>query len=146
VALTSRITQKLTVPNESESITIRKLSHAQLSLASDAKRDNALAMMKALDGVALPEGDAAAKSVAVAEAEKPENKYDRTSVLCSGITAWSYGVELNADNIADQDEDWAAWAFGEIIAFSVREAEEVKPSAGDSPLTTDQGEGVGQSN
>jgi hypothetical protein len=137
--LTSKITKTLTVPDETGSITIRKLSHHQLMQAIDAKRDAALAMMRKLEGVTLPQTDG------TVDADAPENKYDRMTVLRHGVTAWSYDIPPE-QGVEDLDEESAIWLFSEIIAFSVRSAADVKASANGSQPTSDRAEAVGLSN
>ena len=142
--LTSRITKTIAHPDEpGVEFTLRKLSYAQIEEAADAKRDKALALMKALGGVELPdpyEGMAPeererAKVDAQHDAEKALNKYDRETVLRHGITAWSYDAPLK-ENIGDLDESTAAWLFAAIIGHSLRSADEGEASGSVSTPTT----------
>lgn len=137
MALTRHLTKQIEIPHEAgQSITIRKLSHHQLMMAVDAVGDRAATKFAKLGETAKhipsPDDPAAAK----VEAEKPVNKYDRLTVLRYGITAWSYGEDPTEETISDLDEATAAWAFDEIIAFSVRGADEMGKSETDSPSTS----------
>lgn len=141
MALTSKITKTLNIPGEDgQTVTIKKLSHHEVSMAKDARIDALAAKMRAFEGVTLPTPDAgAAKTI------DPKEELDRMTVLRYGVTAWTYDV-APSEGVVDLDEDTAAWLFDEIAAFSLRSADEGKASANDSPLTTGQAEGVGQSN
>jgi hypothetical protein len=140
MALSSKLTKQLEHPDEpGATFTIRKLSHHMVMMATDAKRDAALDLMKRLDGVTLPTpalGDTV---------QEPAQTYDRSVVLLHGITAWSYDEPLSATAIDDLDEETAAWLFAEIIAFSLKTPDEVKPSANGS-LNASQAATVGQVN
>jgi hypothetical protein len=139
--LTSKITKVIDHPDEpGVTFTLRKMSHHQLSMAADAKRDAALKLMKSFEGVTLPE----VKDDAKQAADNPENKYDRETVLRYGVTDWTYDAECNDDNKRDLDEGTAAWLFAAIIVHSTRSADDVKASASDSPLTSEQAAAAGQ--
>lgn len=142
MALTSKITTTINHPTElGVTFAIRKLSHHQLMMAEDARFEAVATKARALGDIKLPEGDAVK---AAAEAAKPENKWHRLTVLKYGVTAWSYTTEPPSEELlADLDEETAAFLFGEIIAFSLRSADEGKASAGASPPATDQGADAG---
>lgn len=141
--LTSRVTKQITHPSEAGvEATIRKLSHHQLMMAADARMDSLGTKAAKFAGVTFPEPSPEEKAQQKRDGEKPENKYDRLSVLRSGITSWTYDVPVEG-GVEDLDELTAEWLFGEIIAFSLRSADEVKASASDSPPTTGQDEGAG---
>lgn len=141
MALTSKLTKTLDVPHEAgTTITIRKMSHYMLMMAADAKVEDAAKKMRLFDGVTLPEPSDEQRAQ---QADDPTARYDRLVVLQHGITAWSYDPPFTPDGATDLDEDTAEWAFKEIIAFSVRSADEGKASAGASPLPTDQGADAG---
>lgn len=146
--LTSSLTKTIEIPNEpGQTITIRKLSHYQLMMAVDAMEDRSLSRFGKIADVAqrLPQS-ADERDRARAEAEKPENKYERATVLRAGITAWTYAEPVSETTIDDLDEETAAWAFGEIMALSVRSIDEKKASASVSPPSTDPAAGAGPSN
>lgn len=132
--LTSKHTDERSFPDGSGTVTIRKLSHYQLMMSEDATIDDALDKMRRVGDVKLPEADADTKARREAEAQKPENKYNRAKILEYGIVAWSYGEPLDEEHRRDLDEPSAAWLFDEILAFSIRAADEVKASANASPL------------
>lgn len=145
MALTSKITKTLTHPDEPDvTITIRKLSHYQLMMATDDREDRTVDKFKRLGESAahLPDKATAEQK---AELEKPENKYHRLTVLQHGVTAWSYDDNPKA-SVEDLDENTASWLFDEIIAFSIRSKDEGKASANGSATSTDQAEAVGLSN
>lgn len=52
--------------------------------------------------------------VQTAEAD-PVNDYDRMTLLTKGIASWSYEAPLDAEHIAQLDEDTAKWAATEIV-------------------------------
>lgn len=129
MALTNELRKRLDIPHEDgQWVTVRKLSHYQISMAEDARFAAITAKLKALDGIKLPDGDPNATV-------KAADKYDRLTVLRSGVTEWSYGVPP-AEGVAELDEDTAAWLFGEIIAFSIRSVAEGEASAVGSPFST----------
>lgn len=135
--LTSRITQTIDHPDEpGVSFTLRKLSYAQVEAAADAKRDKLLSVMRSLDGVTLPESTSEQRAEQQRQADNPELKYDRATVLRHGITAWTYDAPCTPLNIADLDESTASWLFAAIIVHSVRSAEEGEASASASPGTS----------
>lgn len=132
--LTSRITQTIDHPDEpGVSFTLRRLSYAQVEEAADAKRDKLLGVLKSLDGVTLPESTPEQKAANEQQANNPEQKYDRATVLRHGITAWTYDAPCTPENIADLDESTASWLFAAIIVHSVRSADEGEASASASP-------------
>lgn len=135
--LTSRITKTIEHPDEpGVSFTLRKLSYAHIEEAEDVKREKALSVMKSLDGISLPESTAEQKAEQARLANEPDQKYDRTTVLRRGITAWTYDAELSEQNIADLDESTAAWLFATIITHSLRSVDEGEASGSDSaPIT-----------
>jgi hypothetical protein len=154
MALTSKITNTLAIPNEpGQTVTIRKLSHHQLMMALDSHEDVRIAKMtkfgesvKYLPDISNPDDKAKAEQ----EAAKPENRYDRLTVLRYGVVQWTYELppEQNGEplGVAELDEETATWLFDEIIAFSVRSKDEGKASASGSPPATDPAEGAGQLN
>jgi len=142
--LTRDLTRTLDIPDEpGQQITVRKLSHYQLAMAEDARLDRVLAKAARIGSVAMPQQSAEEREQARLDAEKPENRYDRATVLRYGITAWTYAEPLTPEATEELDEASAAWAFAEIMAFSLRSDAERKASAGGSPPTSGQGEGAG---
>lgn len=138
---TNKITTTLDVPNEAgATITIRRLSHHQLMMAIDRRQDAAIDKLnKIADPSKLPKGDNEA-------AEEPRQRYDRMAILRAGVVDWSYAEDVTDEALEDQDEAWASWAFDEIIAFSIRSAEEKKDSDSDSPRILDLAAADGRTN
>jgi len=135
--ITSKMTDTIEHPDEPGiSFTIRKLSHHQLAMAEDARIESVAKRAKAFSGIDLPEGDDEMKARAKAEAELPENKYDRTTVLRYGITEWTYSDELNEANVRELDESTAKWLFAVIVNFSTRSRDEGEASGSNSMPTT----------
>jgi len=86
--LSHTIQKTVELPDASASATIRKLSHYQLSIAEDRIFDVAAEKLKKIGDVKLP--DKAADPGAPVDIQKPENKYDRRTVLEYGIVNWTY--------------------------------------------------------
>lgn len=130
---TSRATKTIEIPGEpGVTVTIRKLSHHQLMMATDDNVDRVIDKFKKMgESVAhLPDrGDDS-------EAQLPTNKYNHATVLRCGVTGWSYPDECNEANILDQDEAWADFVFDEILALSLRSKDEGEASGSDSPPTS----------
>jgi len=142
--LTRNLTQTLDIPHEpGHQVTIRKLSHHHLTMAEDARLDRVLDRAGKLTGIPVPQQTAEEREAAKAEAEKPENRYDRVTVLRCGITSWTYSEPIDEEAVRDLDEQTAAWVFDAILAFSLRSADERKAFASDSPPTSGLAEGAG---
>lgn len=125
--LTNKLTKTIPVPHEDGvTVTIRKLSFGALDEARVVKRNDAAGIMKAFQGVALPSmSELQAAVVAEADGEDapdPGAPYDRATVIKHGLTAWSLDDPVSA--FTELGDDTATWLFNEIIAFSIRSAEE----------------------
>lgn len=145
MAITRNITKTLQHPTEpGVTVTIRMLSHYQVAMAEDRRFDAIAKKAVAVKDLAITDAGRTPEERAQAakEAEKPENRLDRTTVLECGITSWSYSEAL-PDAIADLDEDTAAWLFREIIDFSFRRPDEKKESPTSSKDGLASAEAVG---
>lgn len=121
MALTKDLTKTIEIPHEAgQSITIRKLSHRQLGDARAEKVRSSVRLVSEMGNVRdmLPQGDPGSVTTT------PADELDRATVLRAAITGWSYGAACTPENIDELDEETAAWAFGEILAFSLRTAPE----------------------
>ena len=145
MALTSQITKQIKLPDGTADVTIRKLSHYQLMSAVDKSFEETAAKFRTLEGITLPEGSAEERERQKAEAQRPRNKYNRAKVLEYGITSWTYPT-LDEETRNDLDEESALFIFDAVIALSIREDDEKKESASNSPPISDQGPDDGRTN
>ncbi len=134
--LTSQLTKTIEIPNEpGVTVTIRKLSHGQMQEARVARQAALAPMISALGDFKLPDNIEELQE-AIAETKTPARQYDRATVLRRGVTAWSYDYPKSDENVDGQDEAWAEFVFDEIMAFSLRSAEEGEASAVGSQSST----------
>lgn len=116
------LTKRLPIPHEKgQWIIIRQLSWRQKEKASEAKTDSVLAWAKTMGAELMREIQSAASRPATLD---PADSYDKALVLRFGITDWSYETPLSPDAIDELDDVTAAWAVGEILAFSGPASEE----------------------
>lgn len=134
--ITTKVTRQIEHPHEAGvTFTIRKLSHHQLMMSEDERVNRAIDKAKRL-GESMAHLPDRANADQQERAELPENKYNRSTVLQYGVTAWSYEEPLNEATVLELDEETAAWLFDEVMAFSLRSREEGEASGSNSaPIT-----------
>ena len=134
--LTSRMTQTLDIPGEpGQTVTIRKLSFGAIDEAKDVFENRMLTKAKAVGGIEMP--DLTAEQIAAArEASTPMSNLDRATVIKHGVIGWTYDAPCIDANKADLDESTAEWLFDQIVAHSLRSADEGEASASGSTATS----------
>ena len=125
MAIVTGLTKKVDIPHEEgQWMIFRQLSWRQREKASDAKTDSVLARVKSMGTELMRELRGAEDRVDVKKAlADPAASYDRSLVLQYGIVDWSYKEKL-PKAVDELDEITAAWAAGEILAFSSPASEE----------------------
>lgn len=68
-----------------------------------------------------------AAALAKAQEYNPGN-FDRERLLAGTIKAWSYGAPVNADTIADLDEETARWAHQHVVGLMKPPTQEASKS------------------
>lgn len=120
MGLVTNITMLVDIPNESESVVIRKLSHTQLKAAAKQRQSEGVGFMREMGGEllkALRDVDTdKVKKIQEAQEANVDN-YDRDMLLKSGIVSWSYKVDL-PDGTDALDEPTAKFLANEIFEFS----------------------------
>ena len=129
MALVTNITKEVQIPNETETATIRKLSHTQLKEASKARQSEGVGFMREMGGEllkALREADTD-KIKKIQDAQESDvTNYDRDTLLRHGVVSWSYSIppislseEKGVGNGLDQlDEATAKFLAEQIFDFS----------------------------
>lgn len=109
--LVTNITKAIDIPNETETATIRKLSHVQLKAAAKARQSEGVGFMREL-GAELMTALRNADSKAVKNIQETQQaditNYDRNTLLRLGIVAWSYPIP----HVYERDADGNAIAVG----------------------------------
>lgn len=123
MALVSKITKTVTIPNEGIDVVIRKLSHKDLKNAARAKQSEGVGFMRELGGElmkALREADTEQVKKLQDMQEADVNNYDRDTLLKTAIVSWTYEEPLGKKNEAtdDLDEPTAKFLAAEIFEFS----------------------------
>ncbi len=146
MALVSKITKNVDIPNEDHTATIRKLSHVQLKMARKARQSEGVGFMREMGGELLkalretnPDTDELKnKMKKIQDAQESDiSNYDRDTLLLFGVVSWSYDVApigpgsqdgtVRAIGLDDLDEPTAKFLAEEIFNFSRPETkEEVK--------------------
>ena len=112
--LVRSVTKRLEIPHEpGETMTLQRLSWSQLDQAREASTMASLAKAAKMG----PELIMALRQSTDDEASEG-SQYDKATVLCYGISDWSYDAEVTAANIDMLDEQTADWAFAEILKLN----------------------------
>jgi hypothetical protein len=125
MALVTNITKTIEIPNENETVVIRKLSHTQLRQAAKARQSEGVGFMKEMGGEllkALREADTdKIKKIQDAQEANVSN-YDRDTLLRFGVASWSYPVrpiaEAGLNGLDELDEPTAKFLAEQIFEFS----------------------------
>lgn len=124
--------QRLDIPHEDgQWIEIRRLAWRELEEARMAQQQRAMTMMRSM-GADVLESLRSAETPAGARERRPDQLYDRGTVLHAGITAWSYDEPVTADNVDALDEATADWAFRQIVGQHEESDETKKKGSSDS--------------
>ncbi len=139
MAFTSRTTETIEVPGEDgATVTIRRLSHAQLQDAREGRRRKIMALVPAVGGIEGVMGIAASQGEDESpQVNDPRSELDRGRALQLGVIGWSYDAPVSEKNVDDQDEAWAEFVFDAICAISLRSADEGKGSPAASPSSSE---------
>jgi hypothetical protein len=121
----SKIVREMSV--DGETVVIRKLNHAVLERARDAKSAKGARSLRDFGGEVLKVlqsneyGELKAKKEEDPNAPRVAryNSFDRTIVLSAGIVSWTAGVNLSADTIEDLDEATAQTLYEAIVDLSL---------------------------
>lgn len=120
MALVSNITKTVDIPNEAESVVIRRLSHTLLKKASKARQSEGVGFMREMGGEllkALKDADTTQiKKIQEAQAADITN-YDRDTLLKEGIISWTYDAKLPVGT-DDLDEPTAKFLAETIFEYS----------------------------
>ena len=116
--------QRLDIPHEAgEWMEILPLSWAHLEVARRLKTEDAIKQASLLDAAMLKNIQSVAADNPSAAASAGDG-LDKGTVLEHGITAWSYQIEVSAENVRALDEATAMWAFDAIASRSVLSKDE----------------------
>jgi hypothetical protein len=121
---TSKVTKQLAVPNDAgQTITIRKLAPRHLEAAAKEAQRTAMAEFRDMGGAAFMQELAALKSdkpeaAAAPAVADPVGLFDRVTLLAKAITTWSYDAAIDAETLADLDEDTQAWLAREVLLLA----------------------------
>lgn len=123
MALVTNITKTITIPDEDQSVVIKKLSHTQLKSAAKARQSEGVGFMREMGGELLKalKDEDNAKIERIQEAQEASLlNYQRETLLRLGIISWTYEQPLGKDNEAtdDLDEPTAKFLAKEIFDFS----------------------------
>lgn len=134
--LVTGLTKRLEVPHEEGAwIIIRQLGWHKKDEAKRKRAREGLETIKAMGSEVLREIQDAENSPDVQAAlARPAATYDQATILRFGIVQWSYDEAVTPNLIDDLDEETAAWAFQEIIAYSSPPPEDERKN-GPSPST-----------
>lgn len=139
MALVTNITKTVEIPNEKESVVIRKLNHTQLKQAARARQSEGVGFMKEMGGELLKAlrdsssaeetSDKLKKLQAVQEADV--SNYDRDTLLKFGVVSWTYPIppmslskEGVGNGLDELDEPTAKFLAEEIFQYSRPETKE----------------------
>jgi hypothetical protein len=128
MALVTNITKTVSIPNETDTVVIRKLNHTQLKLAAKAKQSEGVGFMREMGGEllkALRDADTEKiKKIQEEQAADVEN-YDRDTLLRFGVVSWTYpippiGLEKSGvtNGLDELDEPTAKFLAKEIFEYS----------------------------
>ena len=124
-------TRRVMIPHEEhEWMEIRMLSWMELDEARAVRERHQLASFKdyaelmggdtvkaAREAVRQVNGQPAPDTEAAAPARKPEDIYDKASILTAGIVNWSYDEPVSPDTIRRLDAHTAEWALGVLLGM-----------------------------
>lgn len=113
-------TKDVPVPNDpSQTVTIRRLSWAELQEAGAANTKKAMQYVRDVGDSAIREIAQQAKQGANAEiARDPFNAYDMATLLRYGIKSWSYQRPVTPENVALIDDVAAPYLARQIFDFT----------------------------
>ena len=125
MGLVTNIVKTIEIPNETETVVIRKLSHTQLRSASKVRQSEGVGFMRKMGGEllkALREADTEKIKKLQESQEADITNYDRDTLLKFGIISWSYSmkpvVEVGLNGIDELDEPTAKFIAEQIFEFS----------------------------
>lgn len=134
MALVTGITKTIEIPNEAETVVIRRLNHVQLKEAAKARQSEGVGFMRELGGELLqalrdPKSnveDTTKKLKEIQEKQEADaSNYDRSTLLRYGIVSWTYPVppiSVTKDGVGngldDLDEPSAKFLADQIFEFS----------------------------
>jgi hypothetical protein len=126
----NRITQTLTIPDTSETVTIRKLAPRHLEAASDAQMLKAMDRLGKLGGVngltALQKlqekgGEKSAGGTHESDADKtadPMNGLDALTLIAKGVVSWTLDEPAEMAAFEELDEDTRDWLARAILRLT----------------------------
>jgi hypothetical protein len=126
----SYVTRIVPLPmDDPHTVTIQKLSGKALAAARQARIAASLDLIRSLGDAAgafrselTAGGDGAAAITADGDDDgRPDlsRKYDRSTVLVKGVTAWTYTEPLTPDRLDDLDDQAADYLFRAILELTL---------------------------
>lgn len=116
----SQVTDVLTVPDGSGTITIRKLAPRHLERAAKAQQAASMADLRAMGGAQFLQEFNALSPADRQRAARPDplTLFDSLTILAAGVTAWSYDAPVDEAHLADLDAETSDWLVRAILRLT----------------------------